>query len=328
MTPKSIAQFLAASIIFAANPAFAEEIQIKFPTEYSMNIAPGLANEEFARLVTTASGGDISVKFYPSGSLYKGVDLLQGVLRGDVQMSTLVSPFWTAASSKLSVLELPYAFPTHQSFRNAAEDKAFVAGVFSEIEEKGGVVLGLLPYDYLVPGTRDKALISPGDFSGQRMRSLGRSNLAILEALGAVPVSLNLTELSPALQQGLIDGLNGPIDIYLTYKWYEHIKHITMANYSTIFYPWVVNKQWWDELSDEHKVIIQEAADTAIANHWQRLADLRSSSIDELRALGVEIHEPSDAEIEAWRDITAHVWESFAQNGGSELINALKEARN
>ena len=60
--------------------------------------------EEFIDLIKKRSDGRISAEFFPSGSLYKGLDLLQAVLRGDAEMTTLVSVYWSAISGTVPTL--------------------------------------------------------------------------------------------------------------------------------------------------------------------------------------------------------------------------------
>ena len=202
-------------------PAGAAEVTIRFPVEYAIDIAPGLSNQDFKKLIEERTKGRVEVKLFPSGSLYKGLDLVQAILRGDAEMSTLTSAYWTALSPKVAVFELPYAFPERAAFYRAIDDAGFIDSLYDEVEAKGAKAITIMPYDHFGFGTRTKALRNPRDMAGLKMRGLGRTNSAMLQALGASAVSLNLVELSPALQQGVIDGLNAPIDIMLAYKWNE-----------------------------------------------------------------------------------------------------------
>ena len=85
-------------------PARAAEVTIRFPVEYAIDIAPGLSNQDFKKLIEERTNGRVEVKLFPSGSLYKGLDLVQAILRGDAEMSTLTSAYWTALSPKVAAL--------------------------------------------------------------------------------------------------------------------------------------------------------------------------------------------------------------------------------
>jgi C4-dicarboxylate-binding protein DctP len=302
-----------------AGPSQAAEVTIRFPVEYSLDITPGLANQEFKKLVEERSNGRIEVKLFPSGSLYKGLDLLQALLRGDAEMSTLISAYWSSLSPKLAVSELPYAFPTQDAFYRAIDD-GFFQEAYAEVETKGAKLIGVLPFDYLVPGTKNKALRNPGDMAGLKMRGLGRVNLAMLQQLGATPVSLNFVELSPAIQQGVIDGLNVPTDNYLIYKWNESIKHVTYATYYIAFYPWMVNAKWWAGLPEDLRKIIQDTATEVATRHRERAQNESKKAIEGMRAAGVDVHVQTDEERKAWIEATKPVWKQFEAQIGPELL--------
>ena len=316
--------FMTACLSAAPLVAGAADVTIRFPVEYSADIAPGVANREFKQLIEERTKGRVEVKLFPSGSLYKGLDLVQAILRGDAEMSTLTSAYTTAVSPKLSVFELPYAFSDRRAFYKAVDDKGFMEKTYEEVEAKGAKIIGVLPYDHFAFATRDKPLRTPQDMKGLKIRGLGKTNSAMLSALGASAVSLNLVELSPALQQGVIDGLNAPIDIVLAYKWYESVKNVTYAPAYLAFYPWMVNAKWWKGLDPDLRTVIQDTAVEVALRHRTRSEAETQKAIEALRGHGVNVHVQTEAERQAWADATATVWSDFAPQVGKDLIERVK----
>ena len=314
----------AIALTMALAPARAAEVTIRFPVEYAIDIAPGVANQEFKKLVEERTKGRVEVKLFPSGSLYKGLDLVQAVLRGDAEMSTLTSAYWTALSPKLAVFELPYAFADRAAFYRAIDDAGFIEKTYDEVEAKGAKVIAVLPYDHFGFATRNKALRGPRDIQGLKIRGLGKTNSAMLQALGASPVSLNLVELSPALQQGVIDGLNAPIDIILAYKWTESVKHVTYAPAYLAFYPWMVNAKWWNGLPADLRKIIQDTAVEVAQRHRARSEAETQRTIAAMKAAGVDLHVQTSEERKAWIDATAPVWTQFEAQVGKDLIARVR----
>lgn len=305
-------------------PASAAEVTIRFPVEYAIDIAPGLSNQDFKKLVEERTKGRVEVKLFPSGSLYKGLDLVQAILRGDAEMSTLTSAYWTALSPKVAVFELPYAFPDRASFYRAIDDSAFIEKLYDEVEAKGAKPITIMSYDHFGFATRNKALRAPRDMAGLKMRGLGRTNSAMLQALGASPVSLNLVELSPALQQGVIDGLNAPIDIMLAYKWNESVKHLTYAPAYIGYYPWMVNAKWWNGLPADLRKIIQDTAVEVARAHRARSEAETQKALAGLKASGVETHVQTPEERKAWIEATLPVWQQFEPVVGKDLIEKVR----
>jgi C4-dicarboxylate-binding protein DctP len=319
---------LVAATFFSAGVVTAQEVKIRFPVEYNADVAPGLANQEFIDLIKKRSDGRISAEFFPSGSLYKGLDLLQAVLRGDAEMTTLVSVYWSAISPRLSIFELPFAFPTHEAFYRAADDANFMKSAFSEIDAKGGVVLGILVYDYLPIGNKKRQIARPEDLKGLKMRALGRTNSRTLQLLGAEPVPINITEVAGALERGVIDGLNTPADAFISYGWEKIVPHVTDSPHFYGFYPWAVNKKWWMGLSEANRKLIQETVNEVTLRHRVRARQLAAESFEKMRKAGVKVHKLTPSEIASWEAITASQWDDASKAYGPDLVNTLRGFRN
>jgi C4-dicarboxylate-binding protein DctP len=301
-----------------------KSITIRFPFEYAADVAPGLANQAFKKLVEERSNGRIKVQLYPNGSLLKGLDLLQGVVRGDAEMTTLVSAYWAGVSPKLSVFDLPYAFPTHEAFYKASEDEAFKKDAFSELETKGIKVLGMLPYDYVVPGSRKGPLLKAEDLKGQKLRAVGKTNAAALSAAGATAVSINITEVSTAIQQGVIDGLNTPLDAFVSYRFFEPIKNVTYAKYFFAFYPWTVNAKFWAGLSEADRALITKAADEVLIGQRKIAREAADQAKAALIANGVKVHEQTAEEAESWGKAMGAAWTNAEAQFGKPLIDRVR----
>jgi C4-dicarboxylate-binding protein DctP len=310
----------------AGGPARAQgkQVTIRFPVEYSLEVTPGIANSEFKKMLEAKTKGRIKVELYPDGSLYKGIDLLQAVVRGDADMTTLVSAYWAAISPKISAFDLPYAFPSHEAFYKAADDAELAATAFAEMEGKGVKVLAMLPYDYVVPGSRDSALIKLEDFKGQKMRAIGKINSATLQAFGATPVPINITEVATSIQQGVINGLNTPVDVYSAYKLAGIIKHVNYAKYYFAFYPWAMNKKAWDALGPEDQKIVEETVKEVAKAHRARARKAATDAIAALKAGGVSVHEQTADERKAWEAATTKVWADAEAQFGKPLIDKLR----
>lgn len=316
---------LSLSLAFAGAASAADTITIRFPVEYSADVAQGRADVDFVKRVEAMSKGRIKVRFSPDGATYKGNDLVQAMIRGDAEMTTLVPAYWSSIAPKVQLFDLPYAFPDYETLDRVKADKAFVAKVYSQLESKGVKVLGLLPNAYMLPGTRTKQLIAPDDYKGLKLRGVGKINSSTLKALGANAVSVNITEVAPALQQGLVDGMQTLMDVYVQYKFYDYIKHITVAHYQLIYYPWTVNAKWWNSLKPEDQAIIQKAIDEAIEANRGVTQGLIQNAEKELKAKGISVVHLTPAQDKAMQNATAVVWKEAEGDIGKDLIDEFRQ---
>jgi C4-dicarboxylate-binding protein DctP len=204
------------------------------------------------------------------------------------------------------------------------DDQAFQKEVFGELESKGVKVLGMLPYDYVVPGSRQGPIVNPGDFKGLKLRAVGKTNAAALSAIGATAVAINITEVATSIQQGVIDGLNTPLDAFVSYRFYEAIKNVTYAKYFFAFYPWTVNSKFWAGLAEADRKLIAAAAAETISGHKVRAREAADQAKAELVQKGVKVHEQTADEAKAWAKGMSPVWEASEKQFGKALIDKMR----
>ena len=318
----------AMAVTVAALPVQAQgNLTIRFPVEYAANFSAGVANQDFVKRVEELSGGRIKARFAANGSMYKGNDLVQALLRGDAEMTTLVPAYWASIAPKVQVFDLPYAFPDYETFDRVAANKPFVGKVFADLEAKGGKVLGLLVNCYILPGTRSRELLQPKDFAGLKLRGAGKINALNMKVMGANALSLNITEMPAALQQGLVDGMQTLMDAYVEYKFYDHIKFVTDARYQLIYYPWVVNAKWFNGLPAADQKIIQQAVDQTLAANRQRVIKIAEDATVAMTEKGVKVTKLTPQQEKVWQEAMAPVWKQVEAEIGREIIDDLLKAR-
>lgn len=100
------------------------------------------------------------------------------------------------------------------------------------------------------------------DMNGLKVRSFTASMSALLEALGATPVTLSFPEVYPALQRGVAScGITSATSAN-TGKWPEVTSHVLPLAVSGSVQAHVVNLAWWNGLSadDQAKLTAQFSA--------------------------------------------------------------------
>ena len=70
----------------------------------------------------------------------------------------------------------------------------------------------------------------------------GAIQVAAYQALGAIPVTVDFSELFTALQQHSVDGIDVPINGFVTAKYYTVAKHVAMTNHNMSIVPLLAAK--------------------------------------------------------------------------------------
>jgi TRAP-type C4-dicarboxylate transport system substrate-binding protein len=91
------------------------------------------------------------------------------------------------------------------------------------------------------------------DLRGQRVRSFTPSMSALIEALGATPVSLAFPEVYPALQRGIANcGITSPTSAN-TGRWPEVTTHLLPLAVSGSVQAHLANLNWWNRLNAQQQ---------------------------------------------------------------------------
>lgn len=220
----------------------------------------GLAVDYFANEVKTASEGRITIETLPS---YGGdIPLLDDVSGGTVDMGSISSAVWdTKGVKSFQALQAPFLITTPQ-----VEEQVITGSIAEEmlegVDQLNLVGLAIHEGGFRKPLGRDKALLTPADFRGLKIRAPESGVLAAgLRALGAEPTPLPVTDVYLALKEGAVDGMEANLGLIYTNKYNEVAKFVTQ-NVNLWPFPTVLvmNKDKFNDLSDEDQQIIRDAA--------------------------------------------------------------------
>jgi TRAP-type C4-dicarboxylate transport system substrate-binding protein len=76
---------IGAVIAFSSGAAYADKWDM--PMAYSATNFHSAVGAEFAKCITTGTGGDIEVVTHPGGSLFKGADIKRAIQTGQVPLA-------------------------------------------------------------------------------------------------------------------------------------------------------------------------------------------------------------------------------------------------
>lgn len=291
--------------------------------------------ETLKKYVGEKTGGKFAINLgYES---YGGPKEFLDLLKVGAIDAALVCPSYHPAKLPASgVLDLPF-LPVANLDAQAKIHEAVLAHP-AILKEYAGwnarpLLATLVPqYEFVGKG---KAPQSTADFKGMRVRALGGMGEA-MRKLGAVPTTVDATEVYSALERGTVDAVSFPSTYaHQSFKTYEIGKWIT-ENMSpgAVGCPTVVNLDSWNKLPAAYKALIEEARPLAYA---VQKADYQKSDEKNIPLFkkSLVFVKFSDAELDQFRAIGAKpVWDAWvaksAASGipGQELLDlVLKTAK-
>jgi len=229
----------------------------------------GRAVNRFAEEVAAASGGAITITGQPS---FPGdIPLLADVRSGTVEMATVSSAVWdNAGVNAFQALQAPFLITNYDIERQVLSNDdgtglgEVATDMLARMEEEAGDLKGLAIHEggLRSPLGREKALVSPADFDGLKIRAVESKVMSEgLKALGAEPTPLPLPDVFQALQNGTVDGMEANTGLTAGQKYYEVADSFTG---NVVFWPFptvmVINNDVWEGLDETQQQIISDAA--------------------------------------------------------------------
>lgn len=252
---------VAAGLFLAASGAHAvDPVKLRWASDHTGPPHPaGIAEVYFAEQVEKRIPGS-KVQIYWAKSLYTVPQGVKAMTQGNLEMITgqwgktaSVEPLSNVllGAGKLSTVGAIAGVDKTETFQALVKhfDKAHDIKIF------GAGHLSM----YMGAGAVKSRLVTPADFQGKKMRSMGPAENALLGALGANPQSMAFGDVPPALQTGVIDGLLTSLGGFNVVK--EQAPYFTVAGLNGIVgdYYWIgAANRWWSRLSKEQQDILED----------------------------------------------------------------------
>ena len=316
----------AAGAVLGLTATLASAQEMKF-ANYMAPTHPYVAGafDPFAAKVAAATGGAVTVKVYNGGELGAGpADQYARVVDGVAEFAFGL-PGYTASTFPLTLLtELPGVLTEAEGTATIWKNIDLFRPEYERVQ-----LVGLWSNAQNVLYTRNKAVRSPADVAGLKIRVPSRNAGLVVEAWGGSPVSMPVSEIYNALQTGVIDGAMIDGTATNAFKLGEVANFLTVGMDTTISPFFILmNRDAFDALSAEHQAaVLAVGQEISVIGNRVQLAEA-AKGIAAFGALaGKELITLTAEEAAAFNAAAAPVVAAvIAQTGGDAqaVIDALK----
>lgn len=269
------------------------------------------------------SGGTVDIQIYPAGQLFNDKNMNDALISGGIDMGLNTVGRWASIVPTMDVFDLPFLFPTYEKIGKAV-DGGLGAKLGEQLEKKGVRPLIWADYGFVQFANNKKAIKSPEDFAGLKIRGYSKYSAETIKALGASSVTMGSGEVYMGIQRGTIDGQTSGTTAMRDRKMYEITKYLTITNHGCPEFLLAINDKSYAKLNDTQKKALNDAAkevqDAIRAN--AKNEDIKA--MNDLKAKGMDVYVVPENELQKWRDATKATWDQFVkENGkiGQELID-------
>lgn len=316
------AVLLSSALGFKANAQ--SPIIIKFSHVVTNDTPKGKASLKFKELAEKYTAGKVKVEIYPNSQLYKDKEEIEALQLGAVQMlAPSTAKFAPLGAKEFEALDLPFIFPDQATY-----DKVTAGPVskflMDKLTSKG--ITGLAFWDngfHMVSSNRP--LIEVKDFRGLKVRISG-SKIAdqYFRKLGMIPQILAFSEVYQALQTGVVDSCENTASNYLTQKFFEVQKHITIGDHAHLQYAVIVNTKFWGGLPADIRAQLEKAMAEATAYGNSIAVKENEDALEVMKKSGkTTFHKLTEAQRNEWRKVMVPVHQWAERRVGKEIITLL-----
>lgn len=273
--------------------------------------------EPWAKKIEEESAGRLKVEIFPSAQLSKPDATYDAAVKGTVDIGSQAHGYTAGRFPLSQIAELP-GLSNSAGQMSCMIQTLYDNGDIAD-EYKDSHLLGVFGSGPASIHTVNKAVKSPDDLKGLRIRQPSAVAGDLLESMGAQPVGLPATDIYTSLQRGVVDGVSFPWDPFKAFKINEVAKkHTNIPIYSSALLL-TMNKAKYDSLPDDLKKVIDDNSGMALSKLAGEVQDkYYQAALQEAIDAGDEVVDIADP-------FSDPAWQSSMQAGVDKYLASVNK---
>ena len=246
--------------VHAQAPAAAPQFTMKVGMA-TMNDIQHFWGTSFKEAIEVRSKGRIEVKVFPRGQLGTIASQIEGLQLGTIEAFVTPTDFFSGVDPRFGVFSIPLLFKDAQQAEKVMLDPALNKEILAMGADKGIQIGSIFTFGFSHYFGK-QPIRKIDDFKGKKLRvNATAAERVKMRQLGASAVPMDLAEVIPGLQQGVIDGTMSVTPVYVNLKFNEISKTLTQVNDTMIVSVAAISRAWLNKLpADLREMVLDEAA--------------------------------------------------------------------
>ena len=238
-------------------PAYGAEnvIRLKYANFFAPAHEQTVITEQWCKEVEKRTNGRVKITVFSGATLVSATQVYDATEKGVADIGQTIFAYAAGRFPLTEVIDLPL------SYANGEQATKLINAYYKKFKPKELDDTKVMYLHAPGPGLFHvkKEIASLDQLKGMRIKATG-NNAKIVQALGAVPVTVSVGETYEALQRGLCEGILMATDVLKSYKFGDFLKCTVvnkgMAYTSGMFV--VMNKKKWNSLPPDIQKIIEQ----------------------------------------------------------------------
>lgn len=254
--------------------------------------------ERFGETISEESDGELEIDPLYGGQIGGEEEQIESTAGGSIDMhGSAIGALTQAYGTEYGFLETPFVVTDWETYQQLEEDYVFADGEFNDqMIEEGNQRILASAFRGDRHFTSNFEVTHPDDVQGVALRLAEFDNLiAVWEGVGADVQPVSFDELYSALETGVVDASEGPIQQFLDASLQEVQSHFSLTSHMTQTNQYVINENTWQNLTEDHQEILVDSLEEAIEWANQQTRDEAEELMDYAEdEYGTEIVEDVD----------------------------------
>lgn len=293
------------------------------------------ATQKFADLVKERTGGAVNIQIYPASQLGSEKDTDEQVKTGVIDMTVSSSGMVAAFDGwgPIGALAMPYILKGNSEDEEAQSlVKLARSPLIKDAAEKAAKASGMRSLDMAWwygdrhTTTKSKQITKVDDIKGLKIRVVDSPMQRLAPAaLGANVTPMAFSEVYSALQMGVVDGEENPLNTIYTSKFYEVQKYLALTGHMSQNELLLINEKLYQSMSPELQGIMEKAAMEAGDYMTQEQTKANNQNLQDLKDKGMIVTPINKVE---FAEKTKDAWKDFESQIGKDFYEKVKAAAN
>ena len=298
-------------------------VTLQLPIEHHL----GQNMLDFKQAVERETNGEIQIEIFPSAELYRDRDVSQAVSSGAIEMGIASLAVLGDTVPVADIFSVPFLFHSAEHVRRATEpDSPIRTTIDNEIMKTGVRVLWWQAFGGAIILSKGEPIRRPEDFKGKKVRVFGKFLGELVKVTGGEPVITSGSEQFNVYKKGWVEaGMTGFTTIP-SRKLYQVMDFVSLINLVDIEFVVLINEKVWQELTVHQRDGMAKAARRVEKELRDRIQRIEAEAIESVRDK-MTIVEINEEDLDAWRDATSSIINTYLTNTGTLGVKLVAEVR-
>lgn len=289
---------VAAALLMGALPHAATAQEFKLQASI---IAPpdnlwSKVGDRYAKAVKERTNGRVAIEMFYSGSLGNARETIESLKIGAVQIVIQEVGQLDIYDPLAGLGSYPYLIRDVDHFRKVMYQSDVGRAFHDELEKKIGFKLIGAGFRGPREVASRREIRTPDDLKGLKIRVPGQKIFrSSWEMLGANPVPMSTLEVYTALQQGIIDACENPLEAHVRSKYYEAVPYVILTGHVNAYYTFIFDAATFNGYPEDVRKVLIEEGEKAMAWGTDETVKLIAEYRKQLEAAGAKFIEPDVA---------------------------------